>query len=361
MEQKELNKKKLLWCLPLLVLPFLALGFYALGGGRGDVSGKVAVRSGLDTALPAAQLKGRKEQDKLALYDQAKKDSAALKSLDRDNAFAALGWDTSVSHGSGRPASVNEQRIRERLTAIRQQVSAPPPVVVAKPPVVYGSGEVRSGAGPDIDRLERLLKRRSREGTSTVGKPDPEMQQLNGMLEKIMDIQHPERVMEGLKARAKQEPDSLYKAIRVVVAETQKVVQGSSVKLRLVDSMVIKGLLIPKGTFLFGICQVANQRLLLDIKTIRLGTSILPVDLSVYDLDAMPGIAAPEALLPDALRSGSDNALQGMQLLSMDQGLAAQAAGAGIETAKSLFSKKVKRVKVKLKVGRPVLLRVNKN
>jgi hypothetical protein len=360
MEQKELNKKKLLWCLPLLVLPFLALGFYALGGGRGDVAGKVVASTGLDTALPGAQLKGRKEQDKLALYDQAKKDSAALKSPGRDNAFAALGWDTSGAR-SGSPASVNEQRIRERLTAIRQQVSAPPPVVVAKPPVVYGSGEVRGGTDPDMGRLERLLKQRSREGTSTVGKPDPEMQQLNGMLEKIMDIQHPERVTEGLKARAKQEPDSLYKAIRVVVAETQKVVQGSSVKLRLVDSMVIKGLLIPKGTFLFGICQVANQRLLLDIKTIRLGTSILPVDLSVYDLDAMPGIAAPEALLPDALRSGSDNALQGMQLLSMDQGLAAQAAGAGIETAKSLFSKRVKRVKVKLKAGRPVLLRVNKN
>jgi len=97
----------------------------------------------------------------------------------------------------------------------------------------------------------------------------------------------------------------------------------------------------------------------LNIKTIRLGTSILPVDLSVYDMDAMPGIRAPEAVTEDAMRSGTDNAVQSMELMSMDQTLATQAAGAGVEAAKTLFSKKVKRIKVKLKAGYPVLLRNN--
>ena len=85
----------------------------------------------------------------------------------------------------------------------------------------------------------------------------------------------------------------------------------------------------------------------------------MPVDLSVYDMDAMAGIRAPDAITEDAMRSGTDNAIQSMQLMSMDQSLATQAAGAGVEAAKTLFGKKVKHIKVTLKDGYPVLLRNN--
>jgi len=49
-----------------------------------------------------------------------------------------------------------------------------------------------------------------------------------------------------------------------------------------------------------------------------------------------------------------------MQLLSMDASLGAQAAAGGINAAKGLFSKKIKKIKVKLKDAYPVLLKVNK-
>jgi len=50
-----------------------------------------------------------------------------------------------------------------------------------------------------------------------------------------------------------------------------------------------------------------------------------------------------------------------MELMSMDESMGAQAATAGINAAKGLFSKKIKRVKGKLKGGHQLLLRVNKN
>ena len=46
----------------------------------------------------------------------------------------------------------------------------------------------------DIDRLEGLMQ-----GMNQKDGEDPEMQQLNGMLEKILDIQHPDRVREKIK------------------------------------------------------------------------------------------------------------------------------------------------------------------
>ena len=118
--------------------------------------------------------------------------------------------------------------------------------------------------------------------------------------------------------------------------------------------------MIPKGQLLFGNAQITNQRLLLTIKDIRLGNNIIPVDFMVYSLDGLPGINAPDAELAGAAGNGADNALQSMQFLSMDQNLGTQAAAGGIEAAKTLFGKKVRRVKVKLKGGYPLLLRIHK-
>src|SRR5665213_82993 len=355
MKTQEERKRKMLLALPLLLLPFLALAFYALGGGKGNLTnGNQQISKGLNTTLPGAQLKNEKAQDKMALYDKAMRDSAAAKSRASGNAFAALGWDTTRQGQTNKSlpthsAQVNETKINQKLAEINRQISQPEPS--AHYPNNYSN---TNSASPDLDRMEKLIK--SKEHGNT---PDPEMKQLNGMLEKIMDIQHPERVTAKLKKETKPEPDSLYKAIRAVIADNQKVMQGTSIKLRLLDSIVIHGQKIPKGQLLYGLCQVTNQRLILNIKTIRLGTSILPVDLSVYDMDAMAGIRAPDAITEDAMRSGTDNAIQSMQLMSMDQSLATQAAGAGVEAAKTLFGKKVKRIKVKLKAGYPVLLRNN--
>jgi hypothetical protein len=350
MKTPDERKRKILLVLPLLLLPFLALAFYALGGGKGQAQNQ-SVNKGLNTTLPGALLKNGKEQDKMALYDKAMRDSASAKSSTSNNAFAALGWDTVSQHQplAANNAQANEVKINQKLAEINRQISQPTPA--PRYPDNYAAG---SQANPDLDRVEKLIKQKQQSNPE-----DPQMKQLNGMLEKIMDIQHPERVTAQLKKTEKKEPDSLYKAIRAVIADNQKVMQGTSVKLRLLDSIVIHGQVIPKGQLLYGLCQVTNQRLILNIKTIRLGTSILPVDLSVYDMDAMAGIRAPDAVTEDAMRSGTDNAVQSMELMSMDQSLTTQAAGAGVEAAKTLFSKKVKRIKVKLKAGYPVLLRNN--
>lgn len=47
----------------------------------------------------------------------------------------------------------------------------------------------------DVDRLEQMMEM-SKEGDNS---EDPEINQLNGMMDKILDIQHPERVKEKIK------------------------------------------------------------------------------------------------------------------------------------------------------------------
>jgi hypothetical protein len=347
MKQNE-KQKQFLIVLPLLILPFMAMAFWAFGGGKGDAGQQVTQQKGINTELPSAQFKGERPQDKLSLYDQAAKDSARAKMNTGNSLFNSTGHVT-VSDES---AKANEAKITQKLAQLQQQVNQPPvtttPAATTHPAPAVNSAEV--------DRLEKLMQNMQSGNNS-----DPEMKQLDGMISKILQIQHPELVDAQLKKEVKPQPDSAYKAIRAVIANSQKVISGASVKLKLLDTIKVNGQLIPKGQFLFGLCQVNNQRLILNIKNIRLGTSIVPVDLSVYDMDGMVGINAPDAITEGAVRGGSDNALQSMQFLPMDETLGTQAASAGIETAKTLFSKKVKIVKVKLKAGYPVLLRLNRN
>lgn len=189
---------------------------------------------------------------------------------------------------------------------------------------------------------------------------DPEMKQLNAMMENIIDIQHPERVKTRLVADKKVNSDSLFKAIPAVIASDKKVVQGATIKLLLLDTLRINGVLIPKGHELFGACKITNQRLLLDIKQIRLGNAIIPSDLSLYSYDGMLGLDAPEAVLTETVNDGAGNAIGDVALNTFDQSLVTQVAGAGIDAAKSMMTKKLRKIKVKLKGGQAVLLRDNK-
>jgi hypothetical protein len=374
MKTREERKRVILLVLPAVSFLFLALGFYALGGGRGEGSKQVhSAGAGLNPALPGASFKQQKKEDKFSLYEQAKQDSAG-RHRGPGGAFAALGWDTAAyrkSEGSagwslggnnsiggrkGLGAAESEAKIRVQLAEIDRQVHAPISVAPVTP--IGVSGE-RASSGMELARLEKMLKQRQERPVA-----DPELERLNGMLDKIVQIQHPGNVEKdsGVARRHLfRAVDTAFKAVPAVVEGNQKVVQGGVVRLRLSDSLRLNGLLFPKGQLLFGSCTITNQRLLLDIRNIRLGTAIIPVNLTVFSLDGLAGIDAPSAELGEAAGGGAANALDNMEFLGMDQSIGTQAATAGIAAAKGLIGRKVRRVKVRLHGGYPVLLRNNQS
>jgi hypothetical protein len=349
-EQQEKRRKFLLF-LPVPILLFSALIFLAFGGGKSNTAQETTQQRGINTELPSAQFKGEKPQDKLSLYDQAAKDSVSAKADAGNTAFFR---DTSRSSGKA-IAATNAAQINQKLAQIREQMNKAPEPAVRQPPAstANNSPVVNSSA---IDRLEKLAQ-----GVRGQQTDDPQMKQLAGMMDKILQIQHPELVSQQLKQDVKKEPDSAFKAIPAIIDGNQKVAPGGVVKLRLADTLHIGGMAIPKGQSLFGSCNITNQRLLLDIKNIRLGTSIIPVSLTVFALDGMAGIAAPEAELGEVAGGGANGALENMQFLSMDNSLSTQAATAGISAAKGLLGKKVRKIRVKLKGGETVLLKINRN
>ena len=146
-------------------------------------------------------------------------------------------------------------------------------------------------------------------------------------------------------------------AIEAVVHANQTLVNGAVIKLRLTTDIYISGSLIPKGNFVYGIASLNNERLEIEVNSIRNGNSLFPVKLEVYDMDGLRGIHIPGAIARDVAKQSADNGLQLMELTSVDPSLKAQAGAAGINTVKNLMSRKVKQVKVLVKAGYKVLLK----
>jgi hypothetical protein len=321
------KQRKFLLVLPLLVIPFLTMAFWALGGGSAAKTQRIATR-GIDMTLPEAQFKKGPAANKMAVYQSTYRDSA-------QNGIS----QSFLATVSERPeADQSADRIQAKLAQLNQQLAEPAPE-----PDLVTEQKVRK-----LNQMVTSVKTNRQE--------DPEMAQLSHMLTQLQAIQNPGSV----KVETKPADTSPFKAIPAIIDGKQKVADDSAVKLKLTDTVTIKKQLLPKGQQLFGVCQVTNQRLLLTIQNIRLEKQIIPVSLTVFSLDGMPGIPAPEAELSGAASNGADNALQSMQFLTMDQSLGMQAAAGGINAAKGLFSKKVKKIKVKLKDEYPVLLRINK-
>jgi hypothetical protein len=323
------KQRKFLLVLPLLAIPFLTMAFWALGGGQASSTSQ-PVTAGIDVTLPQAQFKKEPDASKMAVYQATLRDSA-------QNGVSS----SFLNSVAEKPAAdQSADRIQAKLAQLNQQLAQPVPATYSPQ---EGEAQVRK-----LHQMARSIKANREE--------DPEMAQLSHMLAQLQAIQNPASV----KVETKPADRSPFKAIPAIIDGKQKVMDGGAVKLKLTDTVTLKGQLFPKGQELYGVCSVTNQRLLLTIQNIRLEKQIIPVKLTVFSLDGMPGIPAPEAELGGAAGNGADNALQSMQFLAMDSNLGAQAAAGGINAAKGLFSKKVKKIKVKLKDEYPVLLKINK-
>lgn len=405
--QQKSRRRKLLLILPLLVLPFVTMLFWAMGGGSATEQGTVT-KKGFNLKLPAAQFKEGKELDKLNYYDQASQDSTKLDELRRkDPNYRFTGQDSAAADTSGRGGglrmehyqSPQEEKVYKRLEQLQRIINQPVPTAQNSVPSERTPDE--SAAARYEAELKAMLQ-----PMDQPSQPDPEMEQISGMLDNILNLQYPERMEQKLKAESAKNRGRIYavstsqeqevissignsaggqsgtfgssahhngffgleqqnrivqdNAIAAVVAETQSVVNGSTVKLSLMQDIYVNGNKIPKNTFVYGVAGLKGERLTIAITTIRYGNSIYPVELEVSDLDGLSGIYIPGAINREVAKSSADRSVQTLGVTTLSDSWGAQAAGAGIEAAKGLFSRKVKLIKVTLKAGYAVLLKDEK-
>ena len=164
--------------------------------------------------------------------------------------------------------------------------------------------------------------------------------------------------------RSGQEP----KLIKAIIDEDIKAVDGSRVRLRLLDDVEIDGSTVRKGTYLYAtVSGFSSGRVKGSISSILVGDELVKVSLSLYDTDGLEGLYVPESQFRETGKDVASSAMSGN--LSMNTGgygnnslaqWGMQAMQNAYQKTSNAISKAIRKNKVKLKYGTFVYL-VNGN
>lgn len=150
-------------------------------------------------------------------------------------------------------------------------------------------------------------------------------------------------------------------SIKACVHDEQTVVGETGVRLRLLESAQTPNRTIPKGTIVTANAKFQTGRLQLKISSIELEGNIIPVDITIYDLDGQQGLFVPYSSEMNALTEMAGNMSQTsgtsvMLTQSAGQQAAADLSRGVVQGISGYFAKKVRTPKVTLKAGHQVFL-----
>ena len=152
--------------------------------------------------------------------------------------------------------------------------------------------------------------------------------------------------------------------IKAMIDKTTKAHEGTRLRFKLLDDVVVKGVKLKKGTYLYGtVVGFGQQRVMADITSILVKDKFLKIHLSVYDLDGMQGFYVPESAFRDMMKNAGSAAMQSN--ISFDsnggsgisaQALALQALQNVYQSTSSAVSQAIKKNRVKIKYNTIVYL-----
>lgn len=157
------------------------------------------------------------------------------------------------------------------------------------------------------------------------------------------------------------------KLIQAIIDENIKAVDGSRVRLRLLDDVEIGECVLKRGSYLYAtVSGFASGRVKGSINSILVNDELVKVSLSLYDTDGLEGLYVPESQFRE---TGKDVASSAMTSnMNMNTGMGGntlaqwgmQAVNNAYQKTSNAIGKAIKKNKVKLKYGTFVYL-VNGN
>ncbi|WP_319590167.1 conjugative transposon protein TraM [uncultured Draconibacterium sp.] len=318
--KEYLIKNKTLFILPLVLIPFVILIFWVLGGGGTPEEKEKLTQSpnkGINYDLPDAD-NSIEIYDKMEAYqkdesqvvevpevdvnDTTKQEEVSLQdTMEQDNTLLDENANQNEILAHIRNKEKQLQQELQGEPEVRKSRKKPSPQYQNKPikPVVKERSEIAKSVTPiksatGIEELDEIidenivLNRRNDSLKYT-------LQQAQGRLQRIEAIQSRSFTLEKKRTSGfNPEETPTQVLIKAEIYETATVLNGNRVKLRLLEDTRINAQKIPRNTFLYGICKIKNERLLIEITQMPVQENFVPVKLTICDLDGLEGLYVPD-------------------------------------------------------------------
>jgi conjugative transposon TraM protein len=153
--------------------------------------------------------------------------------------------------------------------------------------------------------------------------------------------------------------------IKAIIDEDVKAVDGSRVRLRLLDDIEINETVVPKGTYIYALMSgFGSQRVKGNIKSILINDNIIKVNLSLYDTDGLEGLYVPSSNFRETTKDVASGAMSNTSSLTSSSSTTGnsliqwgnQAISNAVQKTSNAISKSIKKNTAKLKYGTFVYL-----
>ena len=169
----------------------------------------------------------------------------------------------------------------------------------------------------------------------------------------------------GFNTPTSQKTDAIKNTIACRVDRTTTIKDDEMLQLRLMESVRIAYVLVPKNSLLTARSKLSGNRMMLFVSSIEVGENIYPVKLTAYDMDGQEGVFIPGSEEMDAIKEigadvgGSIGTSFTFSSSAKDQ-IIADAAKGLMQGTSNYIVKKIRTIKVTFKGGHRLMLMPSK-
>lgn len=383
---KKINWKQPKYMIPLIIyFPLLFVGYFVIDlfhTEKAEIPDGLATTEYLNPDLPEAKMKGdgigNKYESMLKSYGKID-DYSALGNIERNEEDTREEYESKYTDEEREQLEAQEAaKLAEMQRQLQESAQKGQEIAQGGSPSeedrIARSKQREQEAMDELNRAIAQARLQAQQPMIPAATDTADAGQREGKVEasdkKKTDDDEPQEVVKKVKVTSDYfntlcDNDKETSLIKAIIDENIKAVDGSRVRLRLLDDIEINDVVVPKGSYLYATMSgFGSQRVKGNVQSIMVDDDIVKVSLALYDTDGLEGLYVPSSQFRETTKDVGSGALSNTSSLTNSSTTSgnslatwgAQTITNAVQKTSNAISKAIKKNNAKLKYGTFVYL-----
>ena len=383
---KKINWKQPKYMIPLIIyFPLLFVGYFVIDlfhTEKAEIPDGLATTEYLNPDLPEAKMKGdgigNKYESMLKSYGKID-DYSALGNIERNEEETREEYESKYTDEEREQLEAQEAaKLAEMQRQLQESAQKGQEIAQGGSPSeedrIARSKQREQEAMDELNRAIAQARLQAQQSMMPAATDTADAGQREGKVEasdkKKTDDDEPQEVVKKVKVTSDYfntlcDNDKETCLIKAIIDENIKAVDGSRVRLRLLDDIEINDVVVPKGSYLYATMSgFGSQRVKGNVQSIMVDDDIVKVSLALYDTDGLEGLYVPSSQFRETTKDVGSGALSNTSSLTNSSTTSgnslatwgAQTITNAVQKTSNAISKAIKKNNAKLKYGTFVYL-----
>lgn len=383
---KKINWKQPKYMIPLIIyFPLLFVGYFVIDlfhTEKAEIPDGLATTEYLNPDLPEAKMKGdgigNKYESMLKSYGKID-DYSALGNIERNEEDTREEYESKYTDEEREQLEAQEAaKLAEMQRQLQESAQKGQEIAQGGSPSeedrIARSKQREQEAMDELNRAIAQARLQAQQSMMPAATDTADAGQREGKVEasdkKKTDDDEPQEVVKKVKVTSDYfntlcDNDKETCLIKAIIDENIKAVDGSRVRLRLLDDIEINDVVVPKGSYLYATMSgFGSQRVKGNVQSIMVDDDIVKVSLALYDTDGLEGLYVPSSQFRETTKDVGSGALSNTSSLTNSSTTSgnslatwgAQTITNAVQKTSNAISKAIKKNNAKLKYGTFVYL-----